>query len=463
MTYDELKTEFERRIQPLKLSDMADLNKKCSEILGELVSENVLEIDDISESCKKILREYYERMNETNVRIQKELDEKNGLKIAPQKADFPSERVAQIAKSLTDPTVPPETIQRRARSAIENVANSFHDDYVRENAKFRSKAGIRCYIVRETDGNCCAWCSSLAGRYIYGNEPDDIFRRHDNCTCMVTFENGRERQNVWSENKWQVSKILKVPYKPLVLDKNQAENLQNIQLAKHKGLDKSDENDIIELKRFERSQEALPEKYISALQNKYNNGTDIARKIYDKFVPVGGAVADMNSVKAYHSYRTHKVYLNVSKDTINPRGEGTTWFHEHGHYIDHENGYISHSKSFLKHLKNDVKTYEKSYMRQYNLSNIKEARKQIADEFNQNHYLSHSIQDIFGGIYKKRYRADLYGHNTSYWIKSGKYGVCREAFAHMFEASFDLNKQMLMRQYLPNAWEEFQKLLGGII
>lgn len=245
MTYDELKAEFERRIKPLKFSDTAQLNMKCSRILGKLISENALEIDDISDSCKKILREYYERMNETNARIQKENDQKNGLNIAPQKADFPTERIEQLAKSLTDPTVPPETIQRRARSAVENTANSFYDDYVKKNAEFRTKAGIKCYIVRETGGKCCAWCQSLAGRYVYGDEPDDVFRRHDNCTCTVTFENGRERQDVWSKEKWKVSPVLKIPYKPLVLDKNQAENLQKNQLAQYQGLDKFAGNGII--------------------------------------------------------------------------------------------------------------------------------------------------------------------------------------------------------------------------
>lgn len=236
MTYDELKTEFLHRVNLLKLTDMTALNRKCAKILGKIVSENVFEIDDISESCKKILREYYELMNETNARLQKEIDKKTGLRITAQKADFPAERVTQISKSLTDPTVPPETIQRRARSAVENVANSFHDDYVRENAKFRSKAGIKCYIVRETDGNCCKWCTSLAGRYVYGEEPDEVYHRHDNCTCTTTFENGRERQDVWSKKKWEVSPILKIPYEPLVLNKNQAESLQKIQLAKYKNL-----------------------------------------------------------------------------------------------------------------------------------------------------------------------------------------------------------------------------------
>ncbi|MDE7098794.1 MAG: hypothetical protein K2O60_06575 [Ruminococcus sp.] len=234
MTYNELKTEFLRRVNLLKLTDMAALNHKCAEILGKIVSENVFEIDDISESCKKILREYCELMNKTNARLQKKLDEKIGLQIAAQKADFPAERVAQIAKSLTDPTVPPETIQRRARVAVENIAKSFHDDYVRENAKFRSKAGIKCYIVRESSGDCCEWCSSLAGRYVCGEEPDDVYHRHNNCPCTTTFENGRERQDVYSKKKWKVTPVLKIPYEPLVFDKNQAQSLQNIQLAKYK-------------------------------------------------------------------------------------------------------------------------------------------------------------------------------------------------------------------------------------
>ena len=190
-------------------------------------------------------------MNKTNSTLQKKYDEKNGLQIAPQKADFPTERVQKIINSLTDKTVPPETIQRRARNAIENVAKSFHDDYVRKNAEFRSKAGIKCYIVRETNEKCCKWCSSLAGRYLYVDAPDDIFRRHDNCTCMVTFENGRERQDVWSKKKWQVSTALEVPYQPFYAEKNQAENLQKNQLAKYIGLDKSAESGIIEKRPYE--------------------------------------------------------------------------------------------------------------------------------------------------------------------------------------------------------------------
>ena len=56
------------------------------------------------------------------------------------------------------------------------------------------------------DQKCCPWCSKVAGRYTYGEEPDDIYRRHDNCDCTVTFENGRKRQDVWSKREWEAPK-----------------------------------------------------------------------------------------------------------------------------------------------------------------------------------------------------------------------------------------------------------------
>lgn len=92
---------------------------------------------------------------------------------------------------------------RRAGSTA-TVSMSFHDDFVKEQADFRSRAGLKCYITRTTDGNCCPWCTKYAGRYEYGEEPEDIYRRHDNCGCSVTFENGRQRQDVWSKRTWEV-------------------------------------------------------------------------------------------------------------------------------------------------------------------------------------------------------------------------------------------------------------------
>ena len=43
----------------------------------------------------------------------------------------------------------------------------------------------------------------MAGRYAYGDEPGDVYGRHDNCSCTVTYESGRQRQDVWSKRSWE--------------------------------------------------------------------------------------------------------------------------------------------------------------------------------------------------------------------------------------------------------------------
>ena len=106
-----------------------------------------------------------------------------------------------------DPTVPEEKIVRRAGAPVANVNMSFHDDYMKENAKIRAKLGFKCYLNRVAAAGCCKWCTDIAGRYVYGDQPEDVFRRHDNCGCTVTFENGRERQDVWSNRTWQASPL----------------------------------------------------------------------------------------------------------------------------------------------------------------------------------------------------------------------------------------------------------------
>ncbi|MBR1422935.1 MAG: hypothetical protein IJ571_05790 [Ruminococcus sp.] len=32
--------------------------------------------------------------------------------------------------------------------------------------------------------------------------PHDVFRRHDNCGCSVTYEDGGMRQQVWCKRDW---------------------------------------------------------------------------------------------------------------------------------------------------------------------------------------------------------------------------------------------------------------------
>ncbi len=220
------------------LKDTAYFTEIYSNITGNAFGSNVLDLTDEEReaACMEILRGNYEEINDICSQVQTSIDKAAGIHIKPQKAAFPLERVEQIAHSLIDPTVKDSVIKRRANTGVANVSKSFHDDYIKVNAKFRKNAGLAVYLNRETDGNCCEWCSNMAGRYSYGSEPDDIYRRHDNCGCTVTYEDGKHRQDVWSKRTWTALEAGVGAPPPTRFTKNQAVSLEHENM-RHRGLE----------------------------------------------------------------------------------------------------------------------------------------------------------------------------------------------------------------------------------
>lgn len=221
-----------------------------SRLLGNMLSQAFLEVitPDVLPNqrlyyniaktiLEPMLRDNYNYVNNVASKVQQSVDKKAHIQIKPQKSAFPLERVNQIINAVSDQTADWETIQRRLDSPIRNITESFYDDYIAENVKFRNNAGLRCYITRSVSGNCCKWCSALAGKYAYSNAPPDIYRRHDNCHCTVTYENGKTRQDVWSKKTWQVKETSKGIYKPVTLSREQAKALEQKNLQ-YKGIAK---------------------------------------------------------------------------------------------------------------------------------------------------------------------------------------------------------------------------------
>ena len=187
-------------------ADTAAYSVRAGKLLGEIFSRRLPEIplEEREPLCVDLLHDQYIDINVAVDTVQRFMDEAQGFHLAPQHAPFDSERGHQIGSSLHDLSKPVETLQRRAKAATETMTKAMHDDRMKSEAKFRHKAGLDCRITRVAVNGCCEWCSKVAGRYRYGEEPDDIYRRHDNCDCTVTFENGRKRQDVWSKREWEV-------------------------------------------------------------------------------------------------------------------------------------------------------------------------------------------------------------------------------------------------------------------
>ena len=208
IAHDALLARLRRKIDSGKgtYMDTFAYSDRAGKLLGEIFSRRLPGIppEEREALCVKLLHDRYIDINAAVDTVQHALDEAKGIHIAPQHAPFNAERARQIGSATADPTVPEETQQRRARSAPETATKAMHDDRMKAEADFRSRAGLKCYIMRDGASGCCKWCSEMAGRYDYGEEPDDVYRRHDNCGCSVTFENGRQRQDVWSKREWEV-------------------------------------------------------------------------------------------------------------------------------------------------------------------------------------------------------------------------------------------------------------------
>lgn len=88
-------------------------------------------------------------------------------------------------------------------------------------------------IVRKAESGACKWCRALEGTYLYKDVKStgsDVYRRHEFCRCIVTYENGKKRQDVWSKTEWQVEeeKAVKERIKKIVTKDQIEEKIRNV-------------------------------------------------------------------------------------------------------------------------------------------------------------------------------------------------------------------------------------------
>lgn len=120
-----------------------------------------------------------------------------------------------------------EKYQRLLSSAVNNLSRAFYDQYVETNAKFRAKAGLKVTIVREALGECCSWCSDLAGVYSYDNAPDDIYARHRDCSCVVSTRTEKGTwQDAWSRKEYKSYRENRIAKEQEILEGNSLKNIQ---------------------------------------------------------------------------------------------------------------------------------------------------------------------------------------------------------------------------------------------
>lgn len=178
------------------LTDVDDFAQATGTVLKKVFEKSITEspkafTDEqlIAEILGDIFGDNYDLINSVAENIQKQLDKAAGIGIKPQRADFPSERIENLAKVTAQKDLTDKTSLSEFTASVENINGSIFTDYVKTNADFRSKAGLKVYVIRSDHSKCCAWCSKLAGKYVYPDVPKDVWRRHKRCTCEITYVN----------------------------------------------------------------------------------------------------------------------------------------------------------------------------------------------------------------------------------------------------------------------------------
>lgn len=201
--------------------DYEDAHKYAIEI-GELLAKAFEENIDAStlpkgkmyyNIAKKVvepsLKDSFDYVSDFSIQTQKILNKQAEIGLRVQKPEFNQAKSNGIIRRLAD-AESYEDIAWILKDPVVNFNQSIVDDTIEANAKLHSKVGMHPTITRKVSGHACKWCMNLAGTYLYPDDvPDDIYRRHRDCRCVVLYKptKGKYVQDVHSKKWEKVSEI----------------------------------------------------------------------------------------------------------------------------------------------------------------------------------------------------------------------------------------------------------------
>lgn len=148
-----------------------------------------------------VLRRNYELVADYSRNVQEHLNALAKISLVAQPADLNQDRINGFIERFSKEE-DFNNVSWLLGEPIVNFTQSVVDDSISKNVDLHAKSGLRPKIIRKTDKKPCRWCVSLAGVYDYPRVPKDVYRRHQNCRCMVDYDpkNGKV-QNVWTKKE----------------------------------------------------------------------------------------------------------------------------------------------------------------------------------------------------------------------------------------------------------------------
>lgn len=189
------------------LLDAQKYSEEVGRILQKIFSSNINEdvlpdgkfyYNIAQRLLEPLLRGSYKDVADYCYDAQKLVNVANNIGLNPVQATYSSGRVNGIIDYVSNADTYSQ-VEKSFVDSLMNYSQSIYDDFIQSNAEFKYYSGMAPKIIRVAVGKACKWCRELEGSYKYPNVPKDVYRRHENCYCTVTYEDGKRYKDVWSK------------------------------------------------------------------------------------------------------------------------------------------------------------------------------------------------------------------------------------------------------------------------
>jgi hypothetical protein len=160
-----------------------------------------LTTDDIARDIENALNQCYRNSSYYASKVQEIINDSVKININAVEGKIDKSRISNLIEKLKagedvteEVLLTADTMWLIDKPVVENIAMSAVTDTIQANARLHTDAGLVPYIERKQGaGGCCKWCASVAGRFVYGEQPDDFFKIHKHCNCVITYMPSRDR------------------------------------------------------------------------------------------------------------------------------------------------------------------------------------------------------------------------------------------------------------------------------
>ena len=179
-------------LRRLGLGGFAQYAGRLSELMTASVREGLDWSPDFAALMRQVnspVRYAHHLVNECGTAVQTALDERNGLRLRVVQPEYNDGRTKAIVGEAaeSDSEHAADNLATQLGTEVKDAGNEF----MKQNAEQRSRAGFKVTVERTGGTNCCPWCADRIGRWELKDAPKDVFGVHDNCKCMVDYTNSR--------------------------------------------------------------------------------------------------------------------------------------------------------------------------------------------------------------------------------------------------------------------------------